>query len=270
MQGEQEDRSASCSPDSTPIFVSETRGKGVSALVLLHGFGGSHYVWDGVCAHLDPSLDILAYDLPGHAVSLSTPFEGAAPAFAKTLLADLAARDLTSIHLVGHSLGGAVAILMALREPRRFASLTLLAPGGIGREINVPLLQRFATAASSIEIADALRAMAGPEFTPPVDAVRHCAEERAVPGQIDTLQHLCGLITRDGEQGAFAAAQLAALAMPVQLVWGECDPVLPVTQALNVPTSFGVHREPGLGHMLPLEAPEGMAGHISRAISAHS
>jgi len=251
---------------SAPLYADEMAGEGAPAIVLLHGFGGSHHVWDDVRAFLDPSRHVLAYDLPGHGRSLGIPAEGAAPSFAKALLADLATRNLGPIHLAGHSLGGAVAVLMALFEPSRIASLTLLAPGGFGPDINASLLHDFAQAASPEQLASCLRAMAVPEFTPSDAMIEQTVAERCVPGQIEALTSLYSRITRDGRQGAFTPQQLAALSMPAQLIWGERDPVLPIAQAQNVPASFKLHRQPGLGHMLPLEAPQAMARLISRFI----
>ncbi|MGT2467378.1 alpha/beta fold hydrolase [Mesorhizobium atlanticum] len=89
---------------------------------------------------------VLAYDLPGHSHSLQCEGMGGAKPAARAILADLAARQLTKVHLVGHSMGGAVATLMALADSGRVASLTLLAPGGFGPEINAALLRRYAAA----------------------------------------------------------------------------------------------------------------------------
>lgn len=269
MPGEQRKRASSMRPvgGSAAISADAHAGEGIPALVLLHGFGGSHHVWDGVRAALPPSQHTIAYDLPGHGNSLSLSAEGVAPAFAKTILTDLQARKLGPIHLVGHSLGGAVSILMALFEPQRIASLTLLAPGGLGSGINAQLLRDFAGATSQQEILVCLRAMAVPEFSPSVDLVQQSVAERAATGQVQALQDLCARITFDGRQGAFTLEQLSSLAMPVHVVWGDKDPVLPFAQTLNIPSSFTFHPQAGLGHMLPIEAPEAMARLISRVIS---
>ncbi|GGA70953.1 dihydrolipoamide acetyltransferase [Nitratireductor aestuarii] len=249
--------------DSVNLFADET-GEGPSALVLLHGFGGSHHIWDEVRTFLDPSDHILAYDLPGHGQSLEALGEGAAPQFAKLILADLEQRGVSHAHVVGHSLGGAVAVLMGLFQPQRISRLTLLGPGGFGPEINAALLKDLAHAASAEEIASSLRAMATPDFVPPGSAIRQMAAERAVPGQLDALKVLLSRIVRNGRQGAFTPEQLASLSMPVTLVWGELDPVLPFVQAEGAPASFHLVRQSGCGHMLPLEAPEAMASIITR------
>jgi len=244
------------------LFADET-GEGPSALVLLHGFGGSRHVWDGVRRFLDPSRHILFYDLPGHGQSLGALGEGAAPQFAGLVLTDLERRGIQNAHVVGHSLGGAVAVLMGLLKPQRISRLTLLGPGGFGPEINADLLNDLAHAATPEEIAASLHAMATPDFDPAAFIISHMAEERKVPGQLAALGVLLSRIVREGRQGAFTPEQLASLIMPVALVWGELDPVLPAFQAENAPPSFNLVRQSGSGHMLPLEAPEAMAHLIS-------
>ena len=63
-----------------------------------------------------------------------------------SVLAELDQRDHQRIHLIGHSMGGAVASLVTLMDPDRVASLTLLAPGGFGPDVNVDVLHDWAAA----------------------------------------------------------------------------------------------------------------------------
>ena len=104
-------------------------GNGGRTVVLLHGFGGSHSTWTDIQPALARDATVIAYDLPGHARSLDYPGAGPATVAAKAVAADLTAGGRGRVHLVGHSMGGAVATLIAMRSPERVASLTLLAPG---------------------------------------------------------------------------------------------------------------------------------------------
>jgi pimeloyl-ACP methyl ester carboxylesterase len=248
----------------TSSLHAAVQGVGSKAIVLLHGFGGSHDVWREVISRLSPPVRTLAYDLPGHGLSLDFPAAGPAKVAAKAILADLSARGLKRVHLVGHSMGGAVATLMALAEPGKVASLTLLAPGGFGPEINGPLLRRYAGARDRSEIRACLAAMSGPRapsFNHTVDALQ---DMRGRSGQLEKLVEIADAMTRDDRQGVIPRDRLEGLNMPVMVVWGTDDAVLPFTQADDLPAHFHAHHVLEAGHMLVEEAPDLVAEIIRR------
>lgn len=249
---------------SGALFADES-GEGGPPLVLLHGFGGTHHVWDGVRAALGGGRHVIAYDLPGQGRSLDFDGSVTASGAARAIAADLEGRGVTHLHVAGHSMGGAVAALMALAAPERIASLTLLAPGGFGPDINGRLLRRFAPAREANDIRAALEGMFGFKSPVPEEAVEQLARLRAGPGQTEKLQEIVGRIARDSTQGEIARNQLATLPMPVQVAWGGLDAVLPPRHAEELPGHFTLHRFPDLGHMLPEEAPAEMA-EVLRAV----
>ncbi|WEX07935.1 alpha/beta fold hydrolase [Chelativorans sp. AA-79] len=240
-------------------------GEGGPALVLLHGFGGTHRVWNGVRAGLGGNIRVLAYDLPGHGGSLPVPEAGGAGTVAKAVLADLTARGVERFHVGGHSFGGAVAALAALAEPGRVLSISLFAPGGIGPEIDAPLLRDYAEAATREALVRCLSAMTG-RGPLPEGLLADAQAMRAVRGQMEALARLYPLITRDGRQGVIARERLASLPMPVRVAWGGQDRVLPVRQVENLPPHFLPHIFPELGHMLPVEDPGAMAQILLAAV----
>jgi pimeloyl-ACP methyl ester carboxylesterase len=231
-------------------------GQGPQTIVLLHGFGGCHGLWRPLQEALAGDARVLAYDLPGHGDSLDWPDAGPAKVAVRAILADLEERGVDRFHIAGHSMGGAIAAMMALAAPLRVASLTLLAPGGFGEEINGRLLARYAAATSEDQIRACLETMAGWPNKVPDEAVEVLAEMRRRPGQTDKLVEIAASIARDGRQGVIAREKLAELPMPVSVVWGILDGVLPVHQANCLPSLFALHLIPGAGHMLPEEKPE--------------
>jgi pyruvate dehydrogenase E2 component (dihydrolipoamide acetyltransferase) len=236
------------------LFCSR-RGQG-PALVLIHGFGASHAIWDRITEELAGTVEIVAYDLPGHGASLDAPGAGRAKAMAQAILDDLAAHGTNRVHVAGHSMGGAVAALMALAAPGKTESLTLLAPGGFGKAINGALLRRFAAAAGEAELAACLAAMSGPDARPVPSQLTSQLAMRALPGQLEKLGEIVGMIARDDRQGVIPRDSLARLPMPISLLWGTQDPVLPFAQTIGLPSNFELRPLSGAGHMLVEEAPD--------------
>lgn len=232
----------------------ESKGGGAVPAVLLHGFGGGVDDWYDIQPDLSRDRLVLAYDLPGHGRSLGHPAAGNAGGMAKAILANLDRRGIARAHVVGFSMGGAVATLMGLRAPEKVASLTLLAPGGFGPEISEPLLRRFATPANADELRAAMNDMAAPGYAFETKYVMALAALRRIEGQPAKLDAICGMIARDGRQGEIPRDSLAKLAMPVSVVWGTRDPVLPYAHSARLPPAFHFVPIQGAGHMLPVEA----------------
>jgi pimeloyl-ACP methyl ester carboxylesterase len=250
----------------TPSLFAVDSGGGDTALVLLHGFGASHGVWKEIAEKLSGSIRIIAYDLPGHGGSLAVPANRPSDS-ARLVLADLNARGLKRWHLAGHSMGGAISCLIAMAEPGLAASLTLLSPGGFGEEINGPLLRRYARGVSRHEIRGCLTEMSGPDHQASEESVTRIENMRASPGQTARLVEIAALITRNDTQGMIPRASLEKLAMPVRILWGGEDPVLPFSQTADLPAAFELHRAAGAGHMLIDECPEAVLGLLRTAIA---
>lgn len=239
---------------------------GETPLVLLHGFGGVAAVWGPVAALLPADLPLLAPDLPGHGRSVAEP-AGGAGRIAKAVLADLEARGIDRFHLAGHSLGGAVAALIALRNPARVRSLTLLAPGGFGPEIHADALAAWRDAETGESLAAALRPMTASGFSPTEDTISELAAARARPGSADALALIYQAMFVDaGQQGVLPVAELSSLGFPVTVLWGETDGILPVQQARGLPGNVAVRLLPGMGHMLIEEAPSAVAAALQSVL----
>jgi pimeloyl-ACP methyl ester carboxylesterase len=243
--------------------IAEGGAPGGPVVVLLHGFGGSAAQWLPLIARLArQGAAVMAFDLPGHGGSLGLGARDAR-ACADAVLAERAG-DMP-VHVVGHSFGGAVAALMALRAPDRIASLTLLSPGGFGPEIDGAALRAFGAATTATELSAALMAFHAAGFKWPRPALNAMADERAVPGQSLALAALLGMILKaDGTQGTLPLARIAALPVPVTLLWGRADMILPVAQAELFPAQRRILLD-GVGHMLHVEALDEVLESIMRS-----
>ena len=240
-------------------LFSDESGAGDEVIVLVHGFAGTHRAWAQIVPALATHHRVIAYDLPGHGASIDYPDAGPAKVAARAILADLAARGIARAHFAGHSMGGAVATLAAAFEPSRVASLSLLSPGGFGPEINQRLLARFAAASDETTVRLCLEGMFGWNSPVPEETVADALAQARDPVRRRKLIDIAGTLARDGVQGQIPREMIEALAMPVQLVWGLLDNLLPSSQAQGLPGRFRLHLLPGIGHMLPDEAPETVA-----------
>ena len=110
-------------------------GEGPDCL-LIHGFGSDRLSWLGTTPALLPVVKVHALDLPGHGESGTDVGDGSLPGLARQVEAELAARALTRVHIIGHSLGGGIGLLLAAERPELVASLALLAPAGLGASID--------------------------------------------------------------------------------------------------------------------------------------
>ena len=228
---------------------------GGAPLVLIHGFGADRLGWSVLARALSASREVIAFDLPGHGAALEWDKAPNAVDCAKAVLASLEAMAIPRATLVGHSLGGAVASLAALRRPDLVERLILLAPGGFGAEMNVPLLRRYAAIATTGDAEDVLAQFFGPASEIPPHLPQQTAEKRRAPGVAEMLTAILGSISKGDGQGSLPLADLVAGGFPVTLVWGTEDRVLPVAQAIAAPAEVARHLLPGVGHMPHLEAP---------------
>ena len=111
-------------------------GEGDNPLICLHGFGGDKNNWQFNLAAIASYRRILALDFPSHGDSTVSTEHSCPSSFAKIVLATMDHLDFEKADLVGHSMGGLVALKVAQENPKRIGSLTLLAPAGIGADIN--------------------------------------------------------------------------------------------------------------------------------------
>lgn len=232
------------------------------AMILIHGFGGSAAAWDRVRGLLPAEMPIIAYDLPGHRYSVLAEGRGGAGRMAKAVLSDLETRGFSAFHLAGHSMGGAVAALAAMRAGDKVKSLTLFAPGGMGPEIDAAGLEAFAQAKTVEAVQSEMRKMVAEGFEIPRDMIDSVVKERAMPGVMEALLEVYGAMFASVgamEQGVIPRDMLAALAMPASVYWGDADPTLPVRQMAQIPDNFRKIIIPGSGHMLLDECPQVVA-----------
>ncbi len=113
--------------DFGEIVYLENNVKSDVTLVLVHGFGGSKDNWSRMVKHLDDTYHVIVPDLPGHGESVSKLDLGyTTTEQAKRLGAFLKAKNIQNFHLVGHSMGGAIALRTVKQNVKNIRSLILI------------------------------------------------------------------------------------------------------------------------------------------------
>jgi pimeloyl-ACP methyl ester carboxylesterase len=255
------------SSGSKPQLHTMAMGDGGVPLCLLHGFGSATHFWRLVQGPLAARRLVLACDLPGHGGSGAIGWGRGAGEAAEMIAGDMAGRGVGRLHLCGHSLGGTVASLFALKFPEKVASLTLLAPGGFGPEINARLIRRFARARNAGELEPLLEQLYGAATTPPEGLAQRMMRDRRIAGGDRQLPEIAESFLVGDEQGQLPVAELAGLGMPVRIVWGTQDRVTPTRQAHKLPGVMAVHVFDGVGHSIADEVPDALLRIISENIS---
>jgi pyruvate dehydrogenase E2 component (dihydrolipoamide acetyltransferase) len=240
------------------------RGEGPRTVILVHGFGGDLDNWLFNIDALGEHARVFALDLPGHGQSVKTVADPTPAGLARTLLAFMAALGITEAHLVGHSLGGAVAIEAARQSPALVRSLTLLAPAGLGPEINADYIAGFVAAASRRELKPVVENL----FADPGKVTRQLVEDLLKYKRLDGVAAALGSLAEssfpEGRQAASLAGALDALDRPVLVVWGAEDRIIPPAHAARAKAAK-VEIIAGAGHMVQMEA----AARVNALIRAH-
>jgi len=233
-----------------------SRGTGATAgappIVLLHGFAASLGSWR-LLAEALAGWPVAAIDLPGH--GKSPPVAGASfETFAQAMLQRLGAEGIGSLHLVGHSMGGGVALQMAEKLKERLCSLTLLAPMGMGPEINGAFTQGMLRASRPESLQPWLRELFGDPTRLTASFLATAWKELESADVRAALGEVADSLLPDGTQADLLRDKLPALAIPVKVVWGMLDRITPVHQSAGLPGNVALHTLAGIGHLPHLEA----------------
>jgi pyruvate dehydrogenase E2 component (dihydrolipoamide acetyltransferase) len=224
-------------------------------VLLLHGFGGDLDNW---LFNLDALADkhrVLALDLPGHGESVKTIPDPSISGLAKFVGKFLEVVEAPSAHIVGHSMGGAIAMQMANECPERVKSLGLICSSGLGPEINSDYLQGFIEAQSRRELKPVLQQLFADESLVNRQLVDDVLKYKRLDGVDAVLRTLSAMLLSDTE--TILSDKVVASGKPTLVIWGEQDRIIPVAHARNFSASGGSSVEVEIfdsaGHMVQME-----------------
>jgi pyruvate dehydrogenase E2 component (dihydrolipoamide acetyltransferase) len=231
-------------------------------VVFIHGFGADLNTWMFNQPPLAERHRTIAFDLPGHGGSTKTlngPVDGSS--FAADLDRLLAALGIERAHLVGHSMGGAVAMAYAAEHADRVASLTLIAPAQLGPEINADFISGFVSAARRREMQEVLALLVRDPALVSRQMVEDLLRYKRLDGVQQALQALAAEWFPNGIQQAGWSEILGGV--PTQIIWGRDDRIIPVAHAEALVGRVPVHIIDGAGHLPHMEK----AGEVNRLIA---
>src|SRR5438132_680904 len=190
-------------------------GEGDSVpVLLLHGFGADLNTWMFTQPALAEGRRVIALDLPGHGGSAKQIDHADAAGLAALIGHALEALGIARTHLVGHSMGGGIAIAFAMRHPERVATLTLIASASLGPEINAAFIDGFVRAARRREAMEVL----GLLVSDPALVSRTMVEDVLRYKRLDGVPAALASIAEEwfpgGRQRAGLADVVAALKLP--------------------------------------------------------
>lgn len=217
-------------------------------LVMIHGAGGSHRHWPLEAREL-PGRRVVVVDLPGHGDSPG-PGRRAVTDYARDLLALLDALALDRAVMVGHSMGGAIALTLALDWPDRVAGLGLVGTGARLR-VTSALLQATADA---VALSAAVEVMTDWSFGPGASAdlrIEFSGGLRSLPASV-VHGDFCACDEFD------VLERLGEIRVPTAVVCGDADRSTPPRYSEFLQAHIrgaSLTLIPGAGHMVALEAP---------------
>jgi pimeloyl-ACP methyl ester carboxylesterase len=234
-------------------------------ILLIHGITSSSRTWKRVMPRLAEKHTVIAPDLLGHGHSAKPQGDYSLGAYASGARDLLIALDIPRVTVVGHSLGGGIAMQFAYQFPERVGRMVLVDSGGLGREVN-PVLR-----AATLPLAEyVLPLMFHPTLHDAAVKVRGALGKIGLRGSADVegvsegfaslteadgrrafLNTVRSVIEPSGQKVSARDRLYLTHEVPSMIVWGENDRILPVTHAEEAHELMPGNRLevfPGAGH----------------------
>ncbi len=241
-------------------------------IVLIHGITGRSQQWEPAIDQLQSGHTLLAPDLLGHGESAKPRGDYSLGAYASGIRDIMVALGYERATVVGHSLGGGIAMQFAYQFPERCERLVLVSSGGLGREVHLllraatlpgsewvlPLLTNARLLAAGEAVGRALgvlRLQAGTDLAEVARGFGSLGEAEARSAFIETMR---AVLDPGGQRVSALDRLYLAESVPSLLVWGDSDPIIPVAHGLAAHDAMpGSRLEvlPGVGHFPQLERP---------------
>jgi pyruvate dehydrogenase E2 component (dihydrolipoamide acetyltransferase) len=228
-------------------------------LVLLHGFFGDLESWMFLRDRLPADRAIYAVDLPGHGGSDKNVGAGTLRELGNAALVFLDAVGVAKAHLIGHSMGGAIAAFLAAHAPARVASVVTIAGAGYGVPVNRDFVAGMLKAQRSRDFRPAAELLFADPGLVNRELLDNLAKFKRLDGVQAALETIAGSTLFAADTDTIAAAIPSAI--PALAIFGAQDKIIPPPAA--PPEAVSSVTLP-VGHMAHMEAP----AEIGKAIGA--
>jgi pimeloyl-ACP methyl ester carboxylesterase len=215
------------------------------ALLLLHGLGRDHTTWDQVIDRLAQEFTVIAPDFLGHGESDKPRADYSIGGYANGMRDLLTILGIDKVTVVGHSFGGGVAMQFAYQFPERTERLVLVSAGGLGQEVTpairailLPGFHQLVTLLNLPGMRSITRSVltgladSGVAALRDLDEVADIVESWRDPKTRRAIRHLVrSCIDLRGQVITMRDRAYLTAAMPMAIVWGADDQVIPVEHA---------------------------------------
>ncbi len=224
-----------------------SQGQGDKTIFYIHGLGGSVENWAKNIDFFQTDYRVVALDLIGYGLSSHDYQAVDARSQAEIIAKFVRTLDLKNIYLVGHSLGGAISILLTLQHPGLFQQLILVASAGFGDDIafllrilTVPLIGELLTLTHSQQtVRKGYENIVFNNKSIDDDFVEMAFNlPRAKKSVLKTLRNDANFFGLKEKSHKEFRDQLSHLTLPVSIIWGKQDTVTPVSHAFTAKNSF--------------------------------
>ncbi|WP_017732101.1 alpha/beta fold hydrolase [Nafulsella turpanensis] len=263
-------------PGSVELAYTEGGEENKETILFLHGLGGSREHWQQNLPELAEQFNVLAVDLPGYGDSSipAVPQDSLLYFFSDVLSSFLDSLSISKAHVVGHSMGGQLAMLFALEHPEQVQKLILAAPAGLETftEAEAASLKKYAAATFPQKQPEAqIRMNYAMNFYQMPETAEQLIQDRLALNESEAFPAYAKILI-EGVEGMLDTPllnRLAEVEQPTLIVFGQEDRLIPnrllhpnlTTEAVAqkglqaIPESQ-LEIVPEAGHLLMYEKPE--------------
>ncbi len=227
------------------------RGESGDAVILIHGFGGDLDNWLFNIDALAEKNTVYALDLPGHGQSTKNLPNPSLNVLTKSVSEFMKEAGITSAHVVGHSMGGAIAMQLAADDPSKVKTMSLICSAGLGPEFGT-YVSDYVAAEGRRDLKPVLEMLFADKSLVSRQLVDDVLKYKRLDGVEPALKALAEALFGGNKQHDLPVKAVANRAGDTQIIWGKEDQIIPVAHANNFPGAK-VHVLESAGHMVFME-----------------